>query len=97
MGDLENVTRVNENDGLLVEDLEGQYVLFNARIVVPESDYDTAISALAYVVFEEDGMNKLALFQEVVGDSVANEANYYLNNGEQYNADVRSVLSSLAD
>ena len=97
VGDLENVTRVNENDGLLVEDLEGQYVLFNARIVVPESDYDTAVSALAYVVFEEDGMNKLALFQEVVGDSVANEANYYLNNGEQYNADVRNVLSSLAD
>lgn len=97
VGDLENVTRVNENDGLLVEDLEGQYVLFNARIVVPEGDYDTAVSALAYVVFEEDGMNKLALFQEVVGDSVANEANYYLNNGEQYNADVRNVLSSLAD
>ena len=96
VGDVENVTRVNQNEDLFVEDAEGQYVLFNARVVVPETNYGTLVNAVAYVVFEEDGVNKVSLFEEVVGDCVVKQANWYLDNGE-YSEDVTNVLSLLAE
>ena len=95
VGDVENVTRVNPVDDLFVEDAEGEYVLFNARIVVPEANYATGVNAVAYVVFEEEGVNKVSLLTEVVNDSVVNQASYYLANGE-YNSDVTNVLELLA-
>lgn len=95
-GDVDNVTRVNAVEDLFVEDQNGEYVLFNARIVVPESDYNTLVNAVAYVVFEEDGVNKVSLFEEVVGDCVVKQANWYLDNGE-YSEDVTNVLSLLAE
>lgn len=95
VGDVENVTRVNQNEDLFVEDAEGQYVLFNARVVVPETNYGTLVNAVAYVVFEEDGINKVSFFEEVVNDSVVNQANYYLENGN-YDDEVNDVLSLLA-
>ena len=72
-----------------------EFVLFNGRIEVPEANYDTGINAVSYVVFEENGVNKTSLLTEVVNDSVVNQANYYLANGE-YNEDVTNALTLLA-
>lgn len=91
MGDMDNVARVNADGDLFVEDAEGEYVLFNARLVVPSSNYDTEINAVAFVVVA----GKTVLFEEVVRDSVASQARYYLDNGS-YSGDVYNVLNILA-
>lgn len=91
MGDMDNVARVNADGDLFVEDAEGEFVLFNARLVVPSSNYDTEINAVAFVVVA----GKTVLFEEVVRDSVASQARYYLDNGS-YSGDVYDVLNILA-
>lgn len=91
MGDLDNISRVNADGDLFVEDAEGEFVLFNARLSVPSSNYHTEINAVAFVVVN----NKTVLFEEVVADSVQKQANYYLDNGS-YSGDVLDVLNILA-
>lgn len=91
MGDMDNVARVNADGDLFVEDAEGEYVLFNARLSVPSSNYHTEINAVVFVVVA----GKTVLFEEVVGDSVASQARYYLDNGS-YSGDVYDVLNILA-
>ena len=91
MGDMDNVARVNADGDLFVKDAEGEYVLFNARLSVPSSNYHTEINAVAFVVVA----GKTVLFEEVVRDSVASQARYYLDNGS-YSGDVYDVLNILA-
>ena len=91
MGDMDNVARVNADGDLFVKDAEGEFVLFNARLSVPSSNYHTEINAVAFVVVA----GKTVLFEEVVGDSVASQARYYLDNGS-YSGDVYDVLNILA-